>query len=125
VPTPSENQQEGKDYLKEGFHAKSQADEVPAVDLELNVLMHIDDVTKEVQRAVTPTWRAAKRSRRGGPKSLRSEAANQKRPACRSNIITLFKGGQYHHLYSFKRYTDVPPRFRPGTARSPFTAATG
>src|SRR5881394_2889538 len=43
----------GKDYLKEGFHAKTQAEEVPAVDLELNVLMTIDDVTKEVKAAVT------------------------------------------------------------------------
>src|SRR6266853_5197579 len=39
----------GKDYVKDGFYAKTHADEVKAVDLELNVLMEIVDVTKEVQ----------------------------------------------------------------------------
>src|SRR5437588_262279 len=33
----------GKDYVKDGFYAKTHADEVKAVDLELNVLMEIVD----------------------------------------------------------------------------------
>src|SRR5687768_7651169 len=35
-------------YLKDGFHAKSQADEIKCVDLELNVLKSIEDVTARV-----------------------------------------------------------------------------
>jgi hypothetical protein len=102
----------GKDYLKEGFHAKTQADEVPAVDLELNVLMKIDDVTKQVKGAVTSEMSPAEAFAARRAKIAQIEATNQKKTGLRSNIITLFKGGQYH-LYSFQRYTDVRLVFAP------------
>src|SRR3981189_757919 len=41
-------------YLKEGFYAKSSADEIKCADLELNVLMSIEDVTDRVNKAVPP-----------------------------------------------------------------------
>src|SRR5260221_4767153 len=44
----------GKDYVKDGFYAKTLAEEFKSVDEELNVLMSIADVTKEVKAAVTP-----------------------------------------------------------------------
>src|SRR3989442_3984123 len=44
----------GKDYVKDGFHAKTLDEEFKSVDEELNVLMEIVDVTKEVKAAVTP-----------------------------------------------------------------------
>jgi hypothetical protein len=102
----------GKDYLKEGFYAKNQADEVPAVDLELNVLMKIDDVTKEVKSAVTEKMSPTEAFEARRAKIAQIEAENQKKTGLRSNVITLFKGGQYH-LYSFKRYTDVRLVFAP------------
>src|SRR5438132_11691429 len=43
-----------RDYIKTGFHAKSRDQEVKAHDLELNVLMNIEDVTKRVNAAVKP-----------------------------------------------------------------------
>ena len=39
-------------YLRDGFHAKSLADELPCVDLELNVLQSIEDVTARVNAGV-------------------------------------------------------------------------
>ena len=33
-------------YLRDGFYAKTQADEIKSTDLELNVLMSIEDVTR-------------------------------------------------------------------------------
>src|SRR5438874_4937474 len=33
-------------YLRDGFYAKTQAEEIKCADLELNVLMSIEDVTK-------------------------------------------------------------------------------
>jgi hypothetical protein len=39
-------------YLKEGFLARSRSEELPCVDLELNVLMSIEDVTERVNEAV-------------------------------------------------------------------------
>src|SRR5437763_202109 len=41
------------DYVTTGFHAKTHAEEVKCVDLELNVLMSIEDVTQRVSAAVT------------------------------------------------------------------------
>src|SRR6059058_1310396 len=41
-----------KNYLKEGFYARTPAEEVKCLDLELNVLMGIEDVTQRVNAAV-------------------------------------------------------------------------
>ena len=41
-----------KDLLKEGFHAADRAAELKCVDLELNVLMSIEDVTEKINGAV-------------------------------------------------------------------------
>ena len=43
-----------KDYLKDGFEAKTPKDELKCKALELNVLMAIKDVTAEVNAAVKP-----------------------------------------------------------------------
>ena len=43
-----------RDILADGYHARTQAEELPCVDLELNVLMSIEDVTDEVNDAVDP-----------------------------------------------------------------------
>ena len=45
---------EKKDYLKDGFLAKSHDEEIKCPDLELNVLMSMEDVTPKIQGAVKP-----------------------------------------------------------------------
>src|SRR5215468_5426444 len=45
---------EKNNYVRDGFYAKSQKDEVKATDLELNVLMSTEDVTERVKSAVQP-----------------------------------------------------------------------
>src|SRR6266478_8941350 len=49
---------EKNNYVRDGFYAKSQKDEVKATDLELNVLMSIEDVTDRVKAAVKPEMSA-------------------------------------------------------------------
>src|SRR5438445_7457654 len=41
-----------KDYVREGFYAKTQAEEVKAPDLELNVLVSMENVTDRIRGAV-------------------------------------------------------------------------
>jgi hypothetical protein len=95
-----------KDYVKEGFYARTRAEEVKAVDLELNVLMSIEDVTDRVNRAVAPGLTPAQAFAARRQVMSEIEKESQQKTGLRSNVITLYQGGLYH-LYRFKRYTDV------------------
>jgi len=53
------------DYLKQGFFARTRAQEVKCVDLELNVLISIEDVTQRVSAAVKAEMSPPKPTRRG------------------------------------------------------------
>ncbi|MFZ5494229.1 MAG: S46 family peptidase [Verrucomicrobiota bacterium] len=93
-------------YLKDGFHAKTRADELKCVDLELNVLMSTEDVTARVNAAVKPGLSAAEAqaARRAVMAEIEKESLDK--TGLRSDVVTLFQGGEYH-LYRYKRYTDV------------------
>ncbi len=102
------------DYLKEGFYAKTNAEELKCEDLELNVLMKIEDVTDKVKAAVTPDLSPEKVP---PPPAAKSSLASRKRPATRPklrhcDVVTLYQGGQYQ-LYMYKKYTDVRIVFAP------------
>src|SRR5260221_6084541 len=95
-----------RDYVTTGYHAKTQADEVKCVDLELNVLMSIEDVTERVNAAVTSgmTTADAQRARRAVMNTIEQDSTQKS--GMRSDVVTLFQGGQYH-LYRYKKDTDV------------------
>src|SRR4051812_6658373 len=101
-----------KDYYKDGFLAKSYDEEVKAPDLELNVLVAIEDVTDRVNSAVAPGMDdgAAAVARRGAMATIEKES--QEKTGLRSDVVTLYQGGQYH-LYTSKKYTDVRLVFAP------------
>ncbi len=102
----------GKDYVKDGFYARTLEEEFKSVDEELNVLMDIVDVTKEVKGAVTKemTPEQAFEARRGAIAKIKEDSF--KKTGLRSDVVTLYQGGQ-HHLYRYKRYTDVRLVFAP------------
>ncbi len=103
---------EKNNYVRDGFYAKSQKDEVKATDLELNVLMSIEDVTDRVKAAVQPSITAddANKARSGVIAQIEKES--QEKTGLRSDVVTLYQGGQYH-LYRYKRYDDVRLVFAP------------
>jgi hypothetical protein len=103
---------ENHNYLRDGFYAKTHEEEKHALDLELNVLMSIEDVTDRVKGAVKPdmTPEQAFQARRGIMAQIEKESTDK--TGLRSDVITLFQGGQYH-LYRFKKYTDVRLVFAP------------
>lgn len=100
------------DYVATGYHAKTRADEVKCVDLELNVLMSIEDVTDRVSAAVKPdmTPADAQRARRAIMNTIEKESLDK--TGLRSDVVTLYQGAQYH-LYRYKKYTDVRLVFAP------------
>lgn len=99
-------------YYRDGFHAKTLEEEKQCHDLELNVLMNIEDVTERVNFAVKPSMSSeeAFKARRAAMTEIEDESF--KKTKLRSNVVTLYQGGQYH-LYRFKRYTDVRLVFAP------------
>jgi hypothetical protein len=99
-------------YLRDGFYAKTYAEEKRCLDLELNVLINTEDVTARVNEAVKPdaTPEQAFLQRRAVMADIEKESLDK--TGLRSDVVTLYQGGQYH-LYRFKKYTDVRLVFAP------------
>lgn len=101
-----------KDYVKDGFYAKTAAEEMKCADLELNVLMSMEDVTKRVQSVVKTgmTDKAALEARKAEIAKIEKESLDA--TGLRSDVIALYQGGEYW-LYRYKKYTDVRLVFAP------------
>ncbi len=101
-----------KDYAKEGFVARSQAEEMKAEGLELNQLISIEDVTARINSAVKSGMSAveANAARRAEISAIERESTAA--TGLRSDVVTLYQGGQYN-LYRYKKYTDVRLVFVP------------
>jgi hypothetical protein len=103
---------EKSNYVRDGFYAKTQAEEPRATDLELNVLMSTEDVTARVNAAVKPGL-AAEQAAAARQKAIAEvEKESKEKTGLRSDVVTLYQGGAYH-LYRFKRYDDVRLVFAP------------
>src|ERR1700704_4281163 len=103
---------EQNNYLKDGFYAKTNADEIKCADLELNVLMSIEDVTDRVNKAVPPDLSPDQATAARGNAIAQIEKESKDRTGLRSDVVTLYQGGVYH-LYRYKRYDDVRIVFAP------------
>jgi Peptidase S46 len=103
---------EQHNYLKEGFYAKTNAEEIKCADLELNVLVSMEDVTARVSGVVktemSPDQAAAARNNA----IAAIEKESKEKTGLRSDVVTLYQGGVYH-LYRYKRYDDVRIVFAP------------
>ena len=113
---------EQHNYLRDGFYAKTQAEEKKCADLELNVLMSIEDVTARVNGAVKSGMAGlpAGASAQAGEQAANARKAviaaiekdSKNKTGLRSDVVTLYQGGAYH-LYRYKRYDDVRLVFAP------------
>ena len=101
-----------KDYVKDGFYARTQADELKAPDLELNVLVSMENVTTRVQGAVKPgmTNKQGLDARKAEEAKIQKESLDK--TGLRSDVVALYEGGEYW-LYRYKKYTDVRIVFAP------------
>jgi hypothetical protein len=103
---------QGIDYYKNGFYATSPDLEARCVDLELNVLMGIADVTSRVNQVVSPGMDAGKvfAAQQGVMSTIEKECSQNSGLRC--DVVTLYQGGVYS-LYKYKKYTDVRLVFAP------------
>jgi|GEM_PF-2730000 len=104
-----------KNYMRDGFHARTRDQEIKCPDQEIDVLMSIEDVTDRVNAAVKPGMdaAAAQKARQGAINEIEEES--KKKTGLHSEVVTLYQGGQYH-LYRYKRYDDVRLVFAPEQA---------
>jgi nicotinamide mononucleotide adenylyltransferase len=103
---------EQHNYLRDGFYAARQADEVKSTDLELNVLLSIEDVTARVNGAVKPGMTPDQASAARDATIAAIEKESKDKTGLRSDVVSLYEGGIYH-LYRYKRYDDVRLVFAP------------
>jgi hypothetical protein len=102
----------GRDLVKEGFYARTREEELKCPDLEVNVMVSYEDVTRRVQGAVKPgvSDKEAAAQRRAEMAVIEKEETAK--TGLKSEVVTLYSGGEYW-LYRFKRYTDVRLVFSP------------
>jgi len=95
-----------KNYLENGFFARSHAEELKCPDTEINILWEIEDVTARVKKAGSDASDpgAAEQARRAERSAIEKES--KEKTGFHSEVVMLYRGGQYH-LYRYKRYDDV------------------
>jgi hypothetical protein len=101
-----------KDYVKDGFYARTLAEELKCPDLELNVLVALEDVTARVQGAVKQgmSGEVALKARKAEMAAIEKQSMDS--TGLRSDVVTLYNGGEYW-LYRYKKYTDIRLVFAP------------
>ena len=103
---------QGRDYLKTGFYAKTQAEEAKCPNLELNELVGIEDVTDKVNAGVKPGMSAAEsgQAQRAAMSQVEKDCSTSTGLRC---DVVIFYSGQVYNLYKYKKYTDVRLVFAP------------
>lgn len=95
-----------KNYLRDGFYAKSFSEEIPAQGLYAEFLLRIDDVTKQVEdsaKGLVGAERAAKVA--AVLNSLNAQLSDPSKNVV-TRISSLFKGNQFL-AFVYQRYSDV------------------
>jgi hypothetical protein len=100
------------DYIRDGFLAESEAEEIQTPDLEVNVLVSFENVTARVAAAVAQAkgGDTASAARRAVTAAIERES--QQASGLLSEVVPLYQGGEYW-LYRYKKYTDVRLVFAP------------
>ena len=109
-------------YLRDGFYARTRAEEKPCAGLELRVLMNIEDVTAQVNASVAPglSDEAAFKARRAAMAAIEKAASDQ--TGLRSEVITSTRAAST--IFTAIRNTRTSGSCSRPRNRSPFTAAT-
>ncbi len=95
-----------RDIIKHGYLARTREEELRCVDLEVNVLQSIEDVTARINGAVRPEMGPAEALAARNAARAAVEQESFAATGLRSDVVSLFQGAQYH-LYRYKVYTDV------------------
>ena len=95
-----------KDYVAEGFLARTPGEEIKSADLELNVLVSQEDITNKVLAVVKPGMKDKEALQARKAEIARIEKESLQATGLRSDVVALYQGGEYW-LYRYKKYTDI------------------
>jgi hypothetical protein len=103
---------EKQDYVKDGFYAASPESEVKTVDLSLDVMVSMEDVTARVTGAVKQgsTPQEEQKQREDAIKAIEKE--NNEKTKLKCTVYSLYTGGEYW-VYRYKTYNDCRLVFAP------------
>src|SRR5580765_7452556 len=101
-----------KNYVADGFYAKTPAEELKSTDLEVNVLMSMENVTTRVLGAATAGASATQALEARKKVIAAIEQESTTKTGLRSDVVPLYPGSEYW-LYRYKKYTDVRLVFAP------------
>jgi len=97
---------EEKDYVRDGFFARTPEEEMPCPDLELNQLVSMENVTRRVLKAIDPRAPEKRQNEQRKGAIARIEKESTDRTGLRSDVVELYQGGEYW-LYRYRKYTDI------------------
>jgi len=94
-----------KNYLRDGFWAKSKAEEIPAPSLTVQFLVRIDDVTQQVEEALNGLSGSEWNSKL---QSVSQELVKKsvEGTGYEARVVPFYKGNQFL-LFVYERYRDV------------------
>ena len=96
-----------KNYLQDGFLARTRDQELQCPATEVSRLEQITDMTKEMNAATKGlTGEAYKNAQNAMSAKLAADCTGDNKATVRCSVVTLYQGGQYH-LYRYHRFSDV------------------
>ena len=101
-----------RDIVREGFYARTRAEELRCPDYEVSVLVSYEDVTARVQGAVKRGAGPAEANAQRQAEIAAIEKDSAQKTGLGAQVVRLYSGGEYW-LYRYKRYTDVRLVFAP------------
>lgn len=102
-----------RDYIKSGFLAKAQDDELRCPEIELNRLDRITDVSARVRKATDgKSGEAYSRASQAVKSEIEKECIGKDSAGTRCDVVSLYHGGVYA-LYRYHRFQDVRLAFAP------------
>jgi hypothetical protein len=108
-----------RDIVQNGYYAKALKEELPCPDLEINILVKTQDVTKKVQAAISGLTDLGEIKRAREKAISQMEKKEFEKTGLRADVVTLYHGGEYW-LYTYKKLTDIRLVFAPEYALAAF-----
>ena len=100
-------------YLRDGFYAKNNGEEIPGGSLSVQFLLRIDDVTKEVMDSLKGLSGAERVARQSSVLASINRRMSDTANSVETRISSLFKGNQYlafvYQIYRDVRLVGAPP----------------